>query len=88
MSGHSKWKTIKHQKGAADAKRSQVFTKLTRELMMAARLGSADPATNSRLRLAVEKARKEGADPTACDLLEQAIYPGGVGREPEGGAET
>lgn len=58
MSGHSKWKTIKHQKGAADAKRGQLFTKLTRELMMAARQGSPDPATNSRLRLAVEKARE------------------------------
>jgi YebC/PmpR family DNA-binding regulatory protein len=58
VSGHSKWKTIKHAKGAADAKRGQLFTKITRELMMAARQGSADPATNSRLRLAVEKARE------------------------------
>ncbi|MSP78682.1 MAG: YebC/PmpR family DNA-binding transcriptional regulator [Dehalococcoidia bacterium] len=70
MSGHSKWKTIKHAKGAADAKRGQLFTKLTRELMMAARSGGPDPAMNARLRLAVEKAR-EGNMP--MDNIDRAI---------------
>ncbi|MSQ11942.1 MAG: YebC/PmpR family DNA-binding transcriptional regulator [Dehalococcoidia bacterium] len=70
MSGHSKWKTIKHQKGAADAKRGQLFTKLTRELMMAARQGGGDPDMNARLRLAVEKAR-DGNMP--MDNIERAI---------------
>ena len=57
MSGHSKWATIKRKKGAADAKRGQVFTRLTREIVMAAREGGGDPDTNFRLRLAVDKAR-------------------------------
>lgn len=57
MSGHSKWATIKRKKGAADAKRGQVFTRLTRELVMAAREGGGDVDSNFRLRLAVEKAR-------------------------------
>jgi YebC/PmpR family DNA-binding regulatory protein len=70
MSGHSKWKTIKHQKGAADAKRGQLFTKLTRELIMAARTGGPDPAGNSRLRLAIEKAR-ENSMPN--DNIDRAI---------------
>ena len=70
MSGHSKWKTIKHQKGAADAKRGQLFTKITRELMMAARQGGGDPSGNSRLRLAVDKAR-EANMPT--ENIERAI---------------
>ena len=46
MSGHSKWSTIKHKKGAADAKRGQLFTKLTREITVAAREGSDDPDMN------------------------------------------
>jgi YebC/PmpR family DNA-binding regulatory protein len=57
MSGHSKWSTIKHKKGAADAKRGQLFTKLTREIMVAARNGDADPEMNFRLRLAVDTAK-------------------------------
>lgn len=57
MSGHSKWATIKRKKGAADAKRGQVFTRLTREIVMAAREGGGDPDTNFRLRLAIDKAR-------------------------------
>jgi YebC/PmpR family DNA-binding regulatory protein len=56
MSGHSKWSTIKRKKGAADAKRGQLFTKLGREIVIAAREGG-DPATNFKLRLAVDKAR-------------------------------
>jgi YebC/PmpR family DNA-binding regulatory protein len=57
MSGHSKWATIKRKKGAADAKRGQVFTRITREIVMAAREGGGDPESNFRLRLAIEKAR-------------------------------
>ncbi len=57
MSGHSKWSTIKHKKGAADAKRGQLFTRLSREIMVAARSGDANPDMNFRLRLAVDNAR-------------------------------
>ncbi len=57
MSGHSKWSSIKHQKGVADAKRGQLFTKLTREIIVAVRQGGSSPETNIRLRLAVQKAR-------------------------------
>jgi YebC/PmpR family DNA-binding regulatory protein len=57
MSGHSKWSTIKRQKGANDAKRGALFTKIAREIAVAARQGGADPETNYRLRLAIEKAR-------------------------------
>jgi YebC/PmpR family DNA-binding regulatory protein len=57
MSGHSKWSTIKRQKGAADAKRGQLFTKLAREISIAARQGLPDPEANTRLRLAVDRAR-------------------------------
>lgn len=57
MSGHSKWSTIKRQKGANDAKRGAIFTKVAREIMVAARSGGGDPDANYRLRLAVDKAR-------------------------------
>jgi YebC/PmpR family DNA-binding regulatory protein len=57
MSGHSKWSTIKRQKGANDAKRGAMFTKVAREVAVAARAGGGDPDANYRLRLAVEKAR-------------------------------
>jgi YebC/PmpR family DNA-binding regulatory protein len=57
MSGHSKWSTIKRQKGANDAKRGAVFTKVAREIMVAARAGGGDPDANFRLRLAMDKAR-------------------------------
>ena len=57
MSGHSKWSQIKRQKGANDAKRGALFTKLTREIITAARLGGSDPDANYRLRIAVDKAR-------------------------------
>jgi len=57
MSGHSKWAQIKRQKGLADARRGQVFTKLGREISIAVRQGGNDPQSNSRLRLAVQKAR-------------------------------
>lgn len=57
MSGHSKWATIRHKKGAADAKRGKIFTKLIKEITVAARLGGGDPESNPRLRTAVLKAR-------------------------------
>ena len=57
MSGHSKWSTIKRKKGLADAKRGAAFTKLSREIVIAAREGGSDPDTNFRLRLAIDKAR-------------------------------
>src|SRR6058998_1388967 len=57
MSGHSKWSQIKRQKGAADVKRGVVFTKMTREIMLAAREGGGDPEANFRLRLALDRAR-------------------------------
>jgi len=57
MSGHSKWSTIKRQKGANDAKRGALFTKVAREIMVAARAGGGDPEANYRLRLAMDKAR-------------------------------
>lgn len=82
MSGHSKWSTIKRKKGAADAKRGQLFTKLTREIMMSAREGGADSETNFRLRLAVQKARAENMP---IDNIQRAIQRGsGVGGD--GGA--
>jgi YebC/PmpR family DNA-binding regulatory protein len=57
MSGHSKWSTIKRQKGANDAKRGAIFTKVAREIMIAARAGGGDPDGNFRLRIAMDKAR-------------------------------
>ena len=57
MSGHNKWSSIKHQKGVADAKRGQLFTKLTREIIVAVRQGGSDQEANFRLRLAIQKAR-------------------------------
>jgi len=57
MSGHSKWSTIKRKKGAADAKRGKIFTKLIREIATAARIGGADPESNPRLRLVIDKAK-------------------------------
>ena len=58
MSGHSKWSTIKRKKGAADAARGKVFTKAAREIIISARQGGGDPAANSRLRLAIIKAKE------------------------------
>ena len=57
MSGHSKWSSIKHKKAATDAKRGQLFTKLAREITIAARQGGADPEMNAALRLAISRAR-------------------------------
>ena len=59
MSGHSKWATIKHKKGALDAKRGKIFTRLIREISMAARQGGGDPDANPRLRTAIAAAKAE-----------------------------
>jgi len=58
MAGHSKWANIQHRKGRQDAKRGKIFTRVIKEITVAARLGGADPATNPRLRLAMDKARE------------------------------
>ena len=73
MSGHSKWATIKHAKGAADAKRGQLFTKFIKEISIAAKMGGGDTATNPRLRTAVLKAR---AANMPKDNIERAIKKG------------
>ena len=73
MSGHSKWATIKHKKGALDAKRGRVFTKLIREMTIAARIGGSDLGSNPRLRTAVDKAK--GANMPA-DNITRAIKKG------------
>jgi YebC/PmpR family DNA-binding regulatory protein len=70
MSGHSKWSQIKRQKGANDAKRGALFTKLTREIITAARQGGPDPDANYRLRMAVDKAR---ANSMPQDNIKRAI---------------
>ncbi|NQT32991.1 MAG: YebC/PmpR family DNA-binding transcriptional regulator, partial [Candidatus Omnitrophica bacterium] len=58
MSGHSKWASIKHKKGAVDAKRGKIFTKIIREITVAAREGGGDADANPRLRLAIQKAKE------------------------------
>jgi len=73
MSGHSKWSTIKRAKGVADARRGQLFTKLGREIEIAARDGGGDPSANFRLRLAIDKARQANMPK---DNIERAILRG------------
>jgi YebC/PmpR family DNA-binding regulatory protein len=73
MSGHSKWATIKRKKGAADAKRGQLFTKLAREIQVAAREGGGEPESNFRLRLAMQKARTENMP---LDNIQRAVARG------------
>ncbi|HVS32133.1 MAG TPA: YebC/PmpR family DNA-binding transcriptional regulator [Thermoanaerobaculia bacterium] len=73
MSGHSKWSTIKHKKGAADAKRGKTFTRIIKEMTVAARLGGGDPAANPRLRSAVAEAK---AANMPKDNVERAIKRG------------
>ncbi len=73
MSGHSKWANIKRAKGAADAKRGQMFTKLTREIMVAVKEGGSSPEGNFRLRLAIEKARQFNMP---LDNIDRAIKKG------------
>ena len=89
MSGHSKWSTIKRKKGAADARRGKIFTKLIREIATAARMGGGDPDANPRLRLAMDKARtanmpkvnieraiQKGTGGGDADLYEVVVYEG------------
>ena len=89
MSGHSKWATIKHAKGAADAKRGQLFTKFIKEISIAARMGGGDPSSNPRLRTAMLKARaanmpkdnieraiKKGTGELGGSVFEEKIYEG------------
>jgi YebC/PmpR family DNA-binding regulatory protein len=89
MSGHSKWSTIKHKKGAADAKRGKVFSRLSKELMVAARAGGGDPVTNNILRTLISKAKvanmpndnidraiKKGTGEIAGDTIEEIVYEG------------
>jgi YebC/PmpR family DNA-binding regulatory protein len=73
MSGHSKWHSIKHAKGIADAKRGQLFTRLTREIIIAAREGGGSPEANFKLRLAVQKARDANMP---MDNIDRAIKRG------------
>ncbi|MEN6615697.1 MAG: YebC/PmpR family DNA-binding transcriptional regulator [Syntrophorhabdus sp.] len=73
MSGHSKWSSIKHKKGAADAKRGKIFTKLIKEITTAARIGGGDLNANSRLRMAVDNAKAENMPK---DNIERAIKKG------------
>lgn len=73
MAGHSKWANIQHRKGAQDAKRGKLFTKLIREITVAARMGGSDPATNPRLRAAIDKAL--GSNMTK-DVIERAAKRG------------
>jgi YebC/PmpR family DNA-binding regulatory protein len=73
MSGHSKWSTIKRKKGAEDAKRGKIFTRLARDIAIAARSGGGDPETNSALRLTIDRAR--GAN-MPKDNIERAIKRG------------
>ncbi len=73
MSGHSKWSKIKHQKGVDDVKRGNLFTKLTREIIIAAKEGGGDPAGNFRLRLAIQKARDNNMP---MDNIDRAIKKG------------
>ncbi|MBM3146476.1 MAG: YebC/PmpR family DNA-binding transcriptional regulator [Actinobacteria bacterium] len=89
MSGHSKWSTIKHKKGKEDAKRGQLFSKLSRAIMVAAREGGPDPSTNAALEAAVEKARtysmpkdnieraiQRGSGQTGGEAFESIVYEG------------
>ena len=89
MSGHSKWATIKHKKGAADAKRGKVFSKIAKEMTLVAKAGGGDPGTNPTLRTLIAKAKsvnmpndnidraiKKGTGELAADVLEEVTYEG------------
>ncbi len=82
MSGHSKWSSIKHKKGAADAKRGKLFSKLSRAIIVAAKEGGPDPAANLALQNAIEKARSYSMPK---DNIERAIARGS-GQDSEAGA--
>jgi len=89
MAGHNKWSKVKNIKGAIDAKRSKIFTKITKEIMVASRIGGGNPDTNARLRLAVQTAReasvpkdnieraiKKGTGELAGEAIEEVTYEG------------
>lgn len=89
MSGHSKWKTIQHKKGAADAKRGKIFSKMAKELMVVAKAGGGNPDTNSSLRNLIarckassmpndniDRAIKKGTGELAADVMEDITYEG------------
>ncbi len=89
MSGHSKWATIKHKKGAADAKRGKIFSKLAKEIMVVARQGGGDPSANITLRTLIQKAKgvnmpndnieraiKKGTGETGAAAFEEITYEG------------
>jgi len=78
MGGHSHWSQVKRQKGVSDARRGQLFTKLSREITIAAREGGGDPAMNPRLRLAIDKARENNMP---ADTIKRAIERGVGGGE-------
>jgi len=78
MAGHSKWANIQHRKGAQDAKRGKLFTKLIREITIAARMGGGDPDANPRLRAAIDKAL---AGNMTKDTIERAIKRGAGAQE-------
>ena len=89
MSGHSKWATIKHKKGAADAKRGKIFSKIAKEITVVVKSGGSDPANNPTLRTLIAKAKsvnmpndnidraiKKGTGELAADILEEITYEG------------
>jgi YebC/PmpR family DNA-binding regulatory protein len=89
MSGHNKWSSIKHRKGAQDAKRGKIFTKISKELTVAARMGGGDPSGNPRLRLAIQQARaaampsdtvtraiKKGTGELESEQIQELVYEG------------
>lgn len=78
MSGHSKWSTIKHKKGALDAKRGKIFSKIVKEITVCARHGGGNPDNNPRLRMVIDKARSQNMP---SDNIERAIRKG-TGEEP------
>src|SRR5829696_6963953 len=84
MSGHSKWHTIKHKKGAADAKRGKIFTRLIKELTIAARSGGGDPDMNPRLRTIIAEAK---ASNMPRENIERAIRRGTADPDADGQQE-
>ena len=78
MSGHSKWSSIKHKKGAKDVKRGKIFSKLIREVTVAAKSGGADPAANPRLRTAIQAARSQNMP---LDTVMRAVKKGAGGND-------
>src|SRR2546427_3603117 len=78
MAGHSKWANIKHRKAATDAKRGKIFTRLIKEITVAARMGGGDASMNPRLRLAIDKAMDQNMPK---DTIERAVKRGSGGLE-------